>query len=1132
MAKSPRFLISLFLQMLEWQMTDRSVHAGDARQSVFVTGDGNAVALCFGDTGIRLPLRRKQCRPPERHRRLVAGGPPRELDLFVPEVGKLPLIGRNDLLAELQGWLDDEVDISIHALIGRAGAGKTRLAIEFCRTIDSDPGGEGEWIAGFLSPGDLVNVTEILATHSFEWERPTLLVIDHAAECHQILARWLDRLADRKLDKRLRLLLLDREAPQGFGWWHELTASGPPSRRDLFYTLRANQLPDLFDLEERRALMAAALQAARELRSETPAASAIPAPHDDPDFDRRLAQPQFGNPLSLVMAGVIAADRGPHGALALRRLDVARQLARRELQRMTDLARSRQVGEYEMRHIVAFNGLAGGIPLAHLRKAVVDELAASDHSAGKLDALLNLLQQELPPWGAAQQARLATIQPDFIGEAVIIEAFSGEPSRQAEAAETMRRAYELDSTAAAHTLVRLVQDFAYSLEDPDSTEEEKATGQRLMTWLLKFVVKIEDPEQLIPFVVALPRQTTVLRELAADLTTRLVVYFLCEAPQSNTPAGSIKTALWLNNSAIRQTDIGRHDFALEEAGEAARLYRDLVQVRPDTFGPELARSLTTLATSLSNLGRREEALSAVNEAVCLYRDLAEVRPNHFIPDLALSLNNLANRLSNLGRREEALSAANEAVCLYRDLAEVRPNHFIPNLALSLNNLANKLSNLGQRKEALEATEEAVRLQRILADAHPDSFIPDLARMLSNRAAMLNGLGRREEALTAAEEAVRLHRDLSKARPDPFLPNFAAALLNLSVSLGPMGRREEALSAAEEAVHLYRGLVEARSDVFKPELASSLRNLADRLSDLGRHQEALTLAQEAVLVCRALVEARSDVFKPELAASLSNLAIRLSAVSGCEEALIAAEEAVNLYRGLAKARLDAFVEGLAFSLWGLGYLYGETEKPDVAITMIGEAIQLLTPTFIDVPEAVVGIMIKMLQHYFAYCAAASRNPDAKLLGPALAVFKSFGAEEERIMSGSNRSVTARDITGSSIVTGDNNIVSTEMKHIALPPADKVDVKAELAVLQDLLGELKKVPDRGKLNRAMEDAVEETAKPHPDKKEVGGALERVVKSAKAADDFGVHAEKLLPRLAALTSWLGANGHKLLALLGISP
>ena len=136
-----------------------------------------------------------------------------------------------------------------------------------------------------------------------------------------------------------------------------------------------------------------------------------------------------------------------------------------------------------------------------------------------------------------------------------------------------------------------------------------------------------------------------------------------------------------------------------------------------------------------------------------------------------------------------------------------------------------------------------------------------------------------------------------------------------------------------------------------------------------------------------------------------------------------------------------------------------------------------------------------------------------------------------MSGSNRSVTARDITGSSVVTGDHNTVATTMKQVPLPPADQVDVKAELAALREALAALQKVPDRGKLDRAIEDAADEAAKPEPDKEEVGGALERVVKYAKAAGDFTDNAGKLLPPLTALASWLGPVGHGLLSLLGLS-
>jgi hypothetical protein len=134
------------------------------------------------------------------------------------------------------------------------------------------------------------------------------------------------------------------------------------------------------------------------------------------------------------------------------------------------------------------------------------------------------------------------------------------------------------------------------------------------------------------------------------------------------------------------------------------------------------------------------------------------------------------------------------------------------------------------------------------------------------------------------------------------------------------------------------------------------------------------------------------------------------------------------------------------------------------------------------------------------------------------------------NGDNRSVTARDITGSSVVTGDNNIVSTTQTNYALPPPETVDVRAELAALIDVLSKLY-VPERGKLDRAIEDAKEETSKSDPDKQELAGALGRIGKYAKAADDFSEHAAKLLPRIAALGSWLGPAGHALLAAFGIA-
>ena len=210
------------------------------------------------------------------------------------------------------------------------------------------------------------------------------------------------------------------------------------------------------------------------------------------------------------------------------------------------------------------------------------------------------------------------------------------------------------------------------------TDIEKMTGQRVMGWLVDLTRKIEDPDQLELFAFALPTQSTILREPAAELTQRLVAHFRgprgrfgCDGPRrwlarTTLPTGS---AIW--GGAKR-----RWRRRKRRSGITARWPKRA----PDIFIPNLALSLNNLANTLSDLGRLEEALKAAEEAVGLRRALAGARPDAFIPNLAASLNNLAVRLSALGRREEALKAAEEAVGRYRALAVARPNAFIPDLA--------------------------------------------------------------------------------------------------------------------------------------------------------------------------------------------------------------------------------------------------------------------------------------------------------------------------------------------------------------------------------------------------------------------------------------------------------------------
>ena len=96
-------------------------------------------------------------------------------------------------------------------------------------------------------------------------------------------------------------------------------------------------------------------------------------------------------------------------------------------------------------------------------------------------------------------------------------------------------------------------------------------------------------------------------------------------------------------------------------------------------------------------------------------------------------------------------------------------------------------------------------------------------------------------------------------------------------------------------------------------------------------------------------------------------------------------------------------------------------------------------------------------------------------------------------------------------------------------DGVNVGAELAALREVLQALN-MPDAGKMERALADAEEEAAKVEPDKEEIGTAVERAVKYARQAGDFGEHVTKIASHLGPLVSWLGSNWKRILSAAGI--
>src|SRR4051794_4491802 len=247
---------------------------GSSNIAVQITGDENAVTITCG--GIVLHLQAKHARKHE---------PRSDLDLLRPETRLLDLLGREAEIASLEVWLDDPRPVLVRGIIGQAGSGKTRLAIELCALATSRG-----WRAGFLDSGDLQAFVE--AQRTVEWPRdaPTLVVIDYAARRTRALNAWLQSLARRAAPARprLRLLVLERHASPSEGWWAELSRleGSDDSLYDLLDPFEPVLLPPIGALEQRRALLAGTLAEGcprhGRPRRAPPALSARPPLHPPP----------------------------------------------------------------------------------------------------------------------------------------------------------------------------------------------------------------------------------------------------------------------------------------------------------------------------------------------------------------------------------------------------------------------------------------------------------------------------------------------------------------------------------------------------------------------------------------------------------------------------------------------------------------------------------------------------------------------------------------------------------------------------------------------------------------------------------------------------------------------------------
>jgi tetratricopeptide (TPR) repeat protein len=685
-------------------MTANSAHQSVGERGIGIQNVGDNITVIVYAGRAELSLLRKHARKAE---------PTTELQLLRVDLRATTLVGRDAERAALQAWLTSDRPVTVRCLTGRAGAGKTRLAIELCEQAE-----KAGWTAGFVESNQFTEFVKLAA--EWRWKTDMLVVVDYAAAFARDLRAWLEILArpeSQSSGKRLRLLLLERHAERDLGWWAELmrpVSFSDPGPDELADPPEPVPLPSLSTVGDRRAVLAETMRLVGEIAGIQPIPQP-PLPDANADFDRRLADDTINNePLYLMMAGAEAIWTGAPAALTLSRIDLAQRAAARERQRLHRLALQWGVPEKLVAHLAMCVTLQGGCSAEEGRRLVDEERRAKGFpETVPATEIVNRLAEALPTPG---EAGVDAVRPDLIGEAFLLQEMEEHRRFPRIQTEIVERAWRRADNKVATALIRTAQDYA-----------QGEPAHCSVKWLHHLIDQPDDPFQLMALANALPSQTLALRDVGLLVSQR--IYAVVVERVAREPYLQPLLALSLNNLAYRLSDLGRREPALEAAEEAVDIRRELAARWPDMFRPDLAFSLNNLANRLSDLGQREPALAAAEEATALYRELAARRQDAFRPDLGLSLNNLANMLSSAGQREKALATAKEAVMIRRELVAALPGSFRPDLASSLHNLAAMFSNLGRREPALEAAEEAMALYRELAAQRSDAFLPDLARSL-------------------------------------------------------------------------------------------------------------------------------------------------------------------------------------------------------------------------------------------------------------------------------------------------------------------------------------------------------------------------------------------------------------------
>jgi tetratricopeptide (TPR) repeat protein len=714
-------------------------------------------------------------------------------------------VGRQEVLATLHQELGRNGWVSVTALVGMGGIGKTELTVQYARQHVPDYPGGVCWL--HARTGDLLAQVIAYAQNTLGLDVPQ--------------------------EYRGQLLTLEQQLQWCWHYWEpagrvllvlddvtDLTACqpifvAPPERFRIVLTTRRRGLdPGFFELSldvlspDDACTLLAALVGQDRVSRERATADA-------------LCQWLGYLPLGLELVGrYLAQDRG----LSL-----------------TEMWEQLQEAEQPLEDA----SLEGGYPLMTAQGGVRAAFELSWHEldmeAQAVAQLLSLCAPAAVPWELATQ-----VMQQVKGETYRIRS----ARRQLDNLNLVQPVEGVAEGVKLHPLIReFLQEKQGSAADPLMTQEElKRALTRIMVEMAQGISQRPTQETIQALLPMMPHLAEVAEQYTACLADDEILwpfvglgrfyagqglytlaepwYEVClKKTQERFGEEHPDVATSLNNLAVLYAHQGRYS-------EAEPLYRDAVAMRKRLLGEDHPN----IATSLNNLAWLYDAQGHYSEAEPLYQRALILRervlgPDH--PDVAESLNNLAELYRAQRRYSEAEPLCQRALALRERV--LGPDH--PDVATSLNNLAGFYDAQGRYSEAEPLCQRTLALrERVLGPDHPD-----VATSLNNLALLYHAQGRYREAEPLCQRALILReRVLGPDHPD------------VATSLNTLAGLYDAQGHYSEAEPLYQRALTLRERVLgpdHPDVATSLNNLALLYADQEQFEKAAPLLEQALRIVR-------------------------------------------------------------------------------------------------------------------------------------------------------------------------------------------------------------------------------------------------------------------------------------------